>query len=64
VPVKKIDDLKDKNDRELGQRWQRELGLKDLTTRELDYICDYHQGETNEELRQVVLRLRAGETRP
>lgn len=60
MPVKKVDDLKDPIERDVGQRWQRELGISNLTTRELEYICTYHQGASDEEMRQAILKLRAG----
>jgi hypothetical protein len=58
MPVKKVDNLKDPIEREAGQRWQQALGVPDLTTRELDYICDYHQGSTDEEIRKAILKRR------
>jgi hypothetical protein len=60
MPVKKVDNLKDPIDRKAGQEWQQSLGISDLTTRELDYLCDRHQGSSDEEMRQAILKLRAG----
>lgn len=59
MPVKKVDDLKDPIDRESGQAWQERLGIPGLTTRELDYICDRHQGSTEDEIREDILKRRS-----
>jgi len=60
MPVKKVDDLKDPEERRAGQQWQQALGVLDLTTRELDYICDRLQGSSDDEIRQVILDRRNG----
>jgi len=60
MPVKKVDDLKDPEERRAGQQWQNVLGIPDLTTRELDYICDRHQGNSDHEIRQAILDRRQG----
>ena len=59
MPNKKIDDLKDPIDRDAGQQWQRAIGISDLTTRELQYICDNLQGKTDGEIREIILKRRA-----
>ncbi|WP_152571114.1 hypothetical protein [Massilia sp. LC238] len=60
MPVKKVDDLKDSEERRAGQQWQQALGIPDLTTRELDYIGDRHQGSSDHEIRQAILDRRQG----
>jgi hypothetical protein len=60
MPVKKVDGLKDPEERRAGQQWQKALGIPDLTTRELDYICDRHQGNSDDEIRQAILDRRQG----
>lgn len=60
MPVKKVDDLKDPEERRAGQEWQQALGIPNLTTRELDYICDNLQGRSDDEIRQAILDRREG----
>ena len=60
MPVKKVDNLKNTEDRRAGQEWQKALGLSDLTTRELDYVCDNLQGKSDDEIRQIILNMRKG----
>lgn len=60
MPVKKVDNLKDAEERRAGQQWQQALGISDLTTRELDYIGDRHQGSSDDEIRQAILDRRQG----
>ena len=60
MPNKKVDDLKNDAERAAGQEWQKALDVPNLTTRELDYMADKHQGSTLEETRQAVLDKRSG----
>lgn len=56
MPNKRVDDLKNKTDREAGQQWQSALGLENLATREWNEAAyQGARGASDEEIRQSIL---------
>ena len=59
MPVKKVDNLKDKTEREAGQMWQNDLKIKNLTTREWDYAVDRSMsGVSDSSIKKEILKQR------
>ncbi len=59
MPNKRVDNLKDEGSRHAGQVWQKNLRLKNLTTREWDAASIYSaNGMDEEEIRKKILKSR------
>ena len=59
MPNKRVDNLKDEGSRKAGQTWQRDLKLKNLTTREWNDAADMSaNGMSEAEIRKVILKNR------
>ena len=59
MPNKRVDDLRNKVDRESGQEWQKALGVKNLTTREWEYAGDRgSRGASDSTIKKEILAQR------
>lgn len=59
MPNKRVDNLKDEGSRWAGQRWQKDLKVKNLTTREWNEAADLSaNGMEMGEIRKEILKKR------